>query len=70
MTPILWELLNCIFVDFPAQNTKLSSDDTSLKALYDMNTFFDKFKYQQEIYDDVSRFCLKCCFFLLLRIVC
>lgn len=53
MEPILWELLNCVFIDFPNQEHKLRGAEP-LKALYSMPTYFDKHKEQMEIYDDVS----------------
>ena len=76
MQPILWELLNCIFLDFPTQEEHLRNSssgnsgsggsggginnnsnytgDSSLRGLYSLTTFFDKYKAQLEIYDDVS----------------
>lgn len=53
--PILWEVLNCVFIGFSAQEEKLRADDGStLQALYGMTTYFDKHRAQLELYDDVS----------------
>ena len=54
MEPILWEILNCVFVDFPKYETQLKGSEP-LRALYGMTTFFDKHREQTELYDDVSR---------------
>lgn len=53
MEPILWELLNCVFIDFPNQEHKVRGPEP-LKGLYGMHTYFDKHKEQLEIYDDVN----------------
>lgn len=53
MEPILWELLNCVFIDFPNNEDKLRGPEP-LKGLYAMSTYFDKHKEQMELYDDVS----------------
>jgi hypothetical protein len=53
MEPILWELLNCVFMDFATQEKRLRGQEP-LKALYGMTTFFDKHREQTELYDDVS----------------
>ena len=53
MGPILWELLNSIFVDFPSQEAKLQGPN-SMQGLFAMQTYFDKYREQLEIIDDVS----------------
>lgn len=53
MEPILWELLNCVFMDFPSREGHLKGGDESLKALYGMHTYFDRHREQLELYDDV-----------------
>ena len=55
MWPILWELLNSVFIGFPTIEEKLKGDNP-LQALYGLNTYFDKHREQIEIYDDVSFF--------------
>jgi hypothetical protein len=52
MEPILWELLNCVFMDFVGQEKRLRGEEP-LKALYAMTTYFDKHREQTELYDDV-----------------
>ncbi len=59
MEPILWELLNCVFMDFVGQEKRLRGQEP-LKALYAMTTYFDKHREQTELYDDVSVVCSYC----------
>ena len=54
MEPILWELLNCVFMDFPSREGHLKGGEESLKTLYGMHTYFDRHREQLELYDDVS----------------
>ena len=71
MEPILWELLNCVFMDFPSREGHLKGGEESLKTLYGMHTYFDRHREQLELYDDVwnltvlsnsnSAFCLIMC---------
>jgi len=53
MEPILWELLNCVFMDFPSREGHLKGGEESLKTLYGMHTYFDRHREQLELYDDV-----------------
>ena len=53
MEPILWELLNCVFVGFPSREGELRGGEESLKGLYGMHTYFDRHREQLELYDDV-----------------
>jgi hypothetical protein len=54
MEPILWEVLNCVFVGFAANEERLRDKEGTLKALYSMPTYFDKHREQLELYEDVS----------------
>lgn len=60
MEPILWELLNCIFMDFPSREGSLKGGEESLKTLYGMHTYFDRHREQLELYDDVRTDALIC----------
>jgi len=57
MEPILWELLNCVFVGFPSREGELRGGEESLKGLYSLHTYFDRHREQLELYDDVSARC-------------
>ncbi|KAJ1436899.1 hypothetical protein B484DRAFT_445377 [Ochromonadaceae sp. CCMP2298] len=52
MEPILWEVLNCVFCDFPHGDKVMRSKD-SLKGFYAMTTYCDKYREQHELYEDI-----------------
>ncbi len=60
MKPLLWELLNCIYTNFAAMETR-SNGDKLLKGLKGLPTYFDKYRETMSILEDVSCFLLMAC---------
>ena len=54
MEPLLWELLNCIFVNFAAVETKRTRKEKPIDKLQDLATYFDRYHQTQAILEDVQ----------------
>ncbi|RYH27275.1 hypothetical protein EON65_13555 [archaeon] len=54
MEPLLWELLNCIFVNFAAVETKRVNHEKPIHKLQELATYFDKYHQTQAMLEDVQ----------------
>lgn len=54
MEPLLWELMNCIFVNFAGVETKRVGAEKPIHQLQELATFFDKYHQTQTMLEDVQ----------------